>query len=107
MPRQTTVKTSGKGAKHCELCGAKTWLFDDQQQRWSGPWHFNDCESLPGAAELSNRNTIARLNYDLEQAVPREKGRLVLKAILALLDAPSNEAMLARKQAILEEIKKL
>lgn len=111
--RQTTVKTSGKGAKHCSLCGAKTWLFDAMQQVWSGPWHFNWCESRSGNKELANRNAIEELRYAEEKVVPREIGGRVLTALNLLLSTPKlpdgkpSPVYYIRKAAILEEIKKL
>lgn len=98
---------SGRSAKRCTLCGAKTWLFDEMTQTWKGPWHFQDCPEVPGGEEMSAANIEARMRWESEQPVPKAQGRRILKAIFLMLGSPNHEVMLQRKAAILEEIGKL
>jgi len=97
---------SGRSAKHCTLCGAKTWLFDEMTQTWKGPWHFQDCPEVPGGEELAAANIEARIRWEAEKPVPKEQGRRIMIAIFMMLDSPSHEVMLQCKTAILEEIGK-
>jgi hypothetical protein len=98
---------SGRSAKRCTLCGAKTWLFDEMTQTWTGPWHFQDCPEVPGGEDLATANIAARIRWEAEKPVPKKQGRRILQAIYMMLDSPNHEVMLQRKAAILEEIGKL
>ena len=106
MARQTKTQ-SERTVKRCSNCGARTWQWDHLLEKWNGPYHFQDCPTLPGNDELIARNLENRMRWEQEDYVPREKGRLVLKAIYTMLAAPSQEVMLARKAAILAELKKV
>ena len=105
--RQTKTGTSGKGATRCSACGAKSWLWDHTTQTWSGPWHFQDCPSQTGGAELTVANIQERERRLDEKTVPREQGMRILKAINLMMDSPSDVIMLERKAAIQEETGKL
>jgi len=58
--RQTKPENSGKGAKRCSACGAKLWMWDSMMLKWSGPWHFQECPSIPSGNELDLRNLEER-----------------------------------------------
>lgn len=104
--RQTKVK-SEKEAKRCSACGAKSWMWDAMMLRWSGPWHFQDCPSVPGGAELTVANIEERARWLEEKVVPKEQGKRILQAILLMMASPSDGTMLQRKVAIQEELKRL
>lgn len=106
MARQTKVK-SEKSAKHCSVCGAKTWQWDDMRQIWTGPWHFIECPEQPGNNELLIRNAEEQMRYAEEKVVPREMGRRILKAIFTMLESPDRDTMLKTKAAIQERLGKL
>ena len=107
MAKKDAIYKEGKGAKRCDTCGAKTWMFDDMQQQWKGPWHFRDCAVLPGNDELLIRDTEEQMRYAEEKIVPKEMGANILKAIYTMLDSSSHDIMMQRKAAILGEIARL
>jgi len=102
--RQTKTK-SEKAIKQCSSCGAKTWLFDEQRQIWTGPWHFQDCATLAGNSELLILNAEFEAKWNEEKVVSREMGRRILKAIFTMLEAPDHTTMLKTKTAIQERLK--
>ena len=105
--RQTKTK-SDKAAKHCSLCGAKSWMFDDMRQIWVGPWHFNDCTTLPGNDELLIRNTQEQIEWESEKVVPKAMGARILNAIGKMMDKNNTpEQAAAMRVAIHQEIDKL
>jgi len=103
--RQTKTGTSGKGAKRCSACGAKLWLKDYNTGQFSGPWHFQDCPSIPGGAELTVANIEEKERWLEEKVVLKEQGARILAAIMLMMTSPSHEIMLERKAAIQGEIK--
>ena len=106
--RQTKTSTEGKGAKVCTACGAKLWIWDAMMLRRSGPWHFQDCPSVPGGAELTVANIEERVRWLEEKRVSKEQGARIMVAIGKMLDKKKSRGeMLATKTAILEEVGKL
>jgi len=105
--RQTKTSTEGRGAKLCTACGAKLWIWDAMMLRWSGPWHFQDCPSVPGGAELTVANIEERERWLNEKVVPKEQAARTLEAIMLMMVSPTREIMRQRKAAIQEEIKTL
>jgi len=106
--RQTkTNMTEGKGAKRCSACGAKLWMWDSMMLKWSGPWHFQECPSIPGGNELDLRNLEERERWQEEKAVPRKQAARILKAINLMMVSPNDEVMRQRKVAIQEEIREM
>ena len=111
--RQTKTGTSGKGAKRCSACGAKLWLKDYNTGQFSGPWHFQDCPSIPGGAELTVANIQERERRLDEKTVPREQGARILEAINLMISTPKtadgkpSKVFYERKAAIQEEVGKL
>ena len=104
--RQTQVKDTGK-RKVCPHCGAGTWLRNENTGEFSGPWHFQDCATIPGGEMLQASNLEEKYRWEKERWVPREQGWRVFEAILSMLDSPNHEIMLQRKAAIQEEIQRL
>lgn len=105
--RQTKTGNSGKGAKRCSACGAKLWLKDYNTGQFSGPWHFQDCPSIPGGAELTVANIQEREQRLDEKTVPREQGMRILRAINLIMASSSDKIMLERKAAIQGEIREM
>ena len=105
--RQTTTETSSKGAKRCTACGAKSWMWDAMMLKWSGAWHFQDCPSVPGGAEMSVSNIEDRAKWEEKKTVPREQGVRILKAIELMMRSPGDKILQQRRTAILDEIGKL
>ena len=101
------VGKSDREAKRCTACGARMWLKDYTTGQWSGPWHFQDCPSIPGGAELCVQNIEARAAWEKEKYVPKEQAWRILDAIMLMLDSPTHEIMMQRKAAIQAEIKNL
>ncbi len=110
--RQTKTENSG-GRKECSACGAGLWLKDHTLGQFSGPWHFQECPSIPGGAELSVQNIADKEVWNQEEWVPRKIGGRILTAIKLMLSTRKDEngkptkIYYDRKAAILEEIKKL
>ena len=102
--RQVKAGEKSRSAKTCSACGAKMWLWDAMMLRWSGPWHFQDCPTVPGGEELSVRNIEDKMVRADEAVVPKKQGARIMKAIMLLIDSPSREVMLKRKAVIHEEI---
>ena len=88
LPEPRRIKT-------CDSCGA------------TYPWHFNDCRRVPGGELLYAANLEDKRNWEREKWVPREKGVKILKAILYMMTAKDDKDHQTRKEAILEEIKRL
>jgi len=105
--RQTKPENSGKGAKRCSACGAKLWMWDSMMLKWSGPWHFQECPSIPSGNELDLRNLEERERWQKEKAVPRKQAARILKAINLMMVSPNDEVMRQRKVAIQEEIREM
>ena len=105
--RQTKTSTEGKGAKLCTACGAKSWIWDAMMLRWQGPYHFQDCPSVPGGAELTVANSEERIGWLEEKVVPKEQGGRILAAIHKMLKEKNDKYKAAMKGAIQEEIGKL
>ena len=101
--RQTTVGDKAK-RKVCSQCGATSWLRNQTTGEYTGPWHFNDCPSIPGGAELNMHNIDEKARWEQEKRVPKEQGARILKAINLMLFSPNHEVMLERKAAIQGEI---
>lgn len=105
--RQTKTK-SERSVKRCSLCGIKTWQWDEQRCIWTGPWHTQDCPEVPGGEDLQAANVADRMRWAEEQYVPRDKGRLILKAIGKMLDKRNTpEQHEQYKAAILAELRKV
>ena len=98
------VGKSGRETKRCTACGARMWLKDYTTGQWSGPWHFQDCPSIPGGAELTVQNIADKEAWNQEKFVPKKQGARIMEAIMLMLSSPSKEVMLQRKQAIQAEI---
>lgn len=105
--RQTKTK-SERSAKRCPNCGCKTWGWDSMREMWLGPYHFQDCPTLPGNDELITRNLEDKIRWEQEDFVPRDKGWLILKAIRKMLDKRNTpEEHEQYKRAILAELRKV
>ena len=110
--RQTTVGGKAK-RKICSQCGATTWLKNQTTGEFSGPWHFLDCPSVPGGAELNMRNIDDKAKWAEEKRVPREQGARILEAIKLMLSTPKtaggkpDKIFYERKAAIQGEVGKL
>lgn len=112
--RQTSVKKKpSKADLVCSACGCHMWLWDEFQHCWHGEYHFQDCPTIPGGAELFVRNLEEKARWEAEPVVPREQGARILSTIKLMLDSPGGkggkpgEIFLQRKQAILDELTKL
>ena len=79
----------------CEACGATV------------PRHFQDCVSFAGGEALYAANLEEKYVWDQESWVPRGKGVQIIKAIMYMLKAPTEEDMLKRKAAIDGEIDRI
>lgn len=104
--RQTKTSKDNE-TKRCSSCGAKTWLWDAMMLKLQGPWHFQDCPSVPGGAELSVANIEERERWLEEKTVPRKQGARILKAIELMMYSPGDKILYQRRAAILDEIGKL
>ena len=116
--RQTKTSGEGKGAKLCTACGAKTWMWDAMMLRWQGPYHFQDCPSVPGGAELTVANIEERERWLDEKVVPKEQASRILQSIFTMLSKPrvfkngrlteeSRKDLMKWKAAIQDEVGKL
>ena len=104
--RQTQTGNNGK-RKECPACGAGSWLKDHNSGQFSGPWHFQDCPSVPGGAELTVANIEEKERWLNEKVVPKKQAARILEAVMLMMVSPSREIMLQRKAAIQGEIEKL
>ena len=108
MPREEVrTKASGKEAKRCDVCGCRTWLHDGMTGEFHGPYHFQECATVPGGAELAKLNALDRVRWQGEKPVPRAQGSRILKTIMLMMNAPSRAVMLETKAAILHELEVL
>lgn len=101
------IGKSNREAKTCTACGARMWLKDYVTGNWSGPWHFQDCPSIPGGAELCVQNIEAKAAWDREKYVPKEQAIRIMSAIMLMFKSPTREIMMQRKTAIQAETKNL
>jgi len=84
-----------KTKKRCEMCRATL------------PWHFLECQNVPGGMELYVANLEAEEQRLKEKTVSRDQAARIMRAIMLILSAPNKTIMIQRKEAIQDEIKQL
>jgi hypothetical protein len=84
------------------------WLKDDQRHKWIGPYHFQDCPEATGGDIIAEENIRDKMQWDIEECVPREKGRELLRMILDMNkglpeDREKRKKILAERKAVIHE----